>query len=101
MPDTSYLSVLNLGDNVERRIRDSEAISFARNQSLTDAQKAQARSNIGAGTSSYNVASVSDITTGTDTESKVIRSDYLNTAINSLIDTKINVAITQVLNTQY
>lgn len=95
------LSSLNLGDGVTRSLKDPNAVSFAEAQTLTEAQKTQARNNIGAGSASYSVASESDIVTGTDTTSKVIRCDYLNSAVNSLIDTKIDTAITQVLSTSY
>lgn len=38
----------------------------------------------------YGVMSSSELTTGTVTASRVVRSDYLKSGINSLIDTKIN-----------
>ena len=38
----------------------------------------------------YSAMSASELTTGTVTTSRVVRSDYLKSGINSLIDTKIN-----------
>jgi len=38
----------------------------------------------------YSAMSTSELTTGTVTTSRVVRSDYLKSGINSLIDTKIN-----------
>ena len=47
MPD---LSVLNLGDGVDRTLRDRLAISTEASQDITDTQKSNARSNLGLGT---------------------------------------------------
>lgn len=47
MPD-SFLSELDLGDGTNRKLRDRIAVSTEPSQGLTDTQKANARSNIGA-----------------------------------------------------
>lgn len=49
----NYICKLNL-DGTERTIKDPNAVRFDGAQSLTDAQKANARSNIGAGNSSFS-----------------------------------------------
>lgn len=49
MPD---LSVLDLGDGVERTLRDRLAISTEASQNITDTQRSNARSNLGLGTAS-------------------------------------------------
>lgn len=46
-------------DGAQYDIQDKEAVSFAQNQTLTDAQQEQARANIGAG----SAADVSDLKT--------------------------------------
>lgn len=47
------LSVLNL-DGTNRNVKDASAVRTVANQGLTDTQKANARANIGAGTSSFS-----------------------------------------------
>lgn len=101
MPESLvYLSVLNL-DGTARTVRDRYAVSFNESQDLTSEQQAIARANIGAGSASYPTLTDTDIETGTDTAPSTVRADYLKTAINSLIDTKIDAAITQALAASY
>ncbi len=100
MPELEFLSRLKL-DGIERPLKDPNAVSFMQSQNLTEEQKATARNNIGAGAASYDAITSDEIISGTDTDSKVVRADYLNTAINSMIDTKIDTAITQVLAASY
>lgn len=99
MPDY-YVSELNL-DGINRIIRDRLAVSTEASQGLTEEQKANARANIGAGAASYSTITAEEIETGTDTTAKTVRADYLKTAIDSLIDGKIDVAITQVATASY
>lgn len=47
------LSVLNL-DGTDRNVKDARAVRTVANQGLTDTEKANARANIGAGTSSFS-----------------------------------------------
>lgn len=98
--EPAYLSFLNV-DGVNRQLRDRLAVSTEASQGLTDEQKANARANIGAGTANYGTITSNEIIAGTDTSQKVVRADYLNTAVNSLIDTKIDAAITQALSASY
>ena len=98
--EPAYLSELNV-DGTTRILRDRLAVSTEASQGLTAEQQANARANIGAGTASYNTMTSNEIIAGTDTEAKVLRADYLKTAVNSLIDTKIDAAITQALSASY
>ncbi len=100
MPENSYLSELNL-NGTTKILRDRLAVSTEANQNLTPTEQANARANIGVGTTSYETITSNEIIAGTDTSQKVVRADYLKTAVNSLIDTKIDAAITQALSASY
>jgi len=96
MSDISKIEVNNVEYNVkDETARDnaSRAVTYTQ-QSLTDAQKSQARSNIGSGTGDYskpaNGIPSSDMSSGV--QSSLNRANALTDAyINGLIDIKLGV----------